>query len=223
MRPVCWSRRTSVAGCRTSAIQLPYNTSHRSIWEYAAAMRADSVDFSWVLRGRCPLCGDRGCIGELTPYERRVVELFPYREEWVLVPRFRCNRTGRTFSLLPDELAPYHVYTVPTMLRVLALFHGLFGDPGRSLESIIEDLPSDCAVTVYLIRCWARVVVRGFRRAHAALARTYDLRGVSSGSGFRGEVAEVHAYMTACGPRGPPLCGPRFLFGTASQDRGSWR
>jgi hypothetical protein len=186
-------------------------------------MRTGSVDFSWVLRERCPLCGDRGCIGRLAPYVRRVVELFSDRDEPVLVARFRCNRTGRTFSLLPCDLAPYHVYTVPTMLRVLALFHGLFGDPGRSLESIIEDLPSDCAVTVYLIRCWTRMVVRGLRRAHAALARAHDLRGVGSGSGLRGEVSEVHAYLTACGPRGPPRSGPRFLFGTASQDRGSWR
>jgi hypothetical protein len=185
-------------------------------------MRAGSVDFSWVLRGRCPVCGGRDHIGVLTPYGRRVVELFSERDERVLVARFRCNRTGRTFSLLPQELAPYHVYTVSTMLRVLALMHGLFGDPGRSLESIIEDLPSDCAVTVYLIRCWTRMVVRGFRRAHATLARAADLRGISSGSGFRGEVAEVHAYLTACGPRGPPRSGTRFMFGTASQDRGSW-
>ena len=186
-------------------------------------MRADSVDFSRVLQGPCPVCGGRGRIGELTPYERRVVELFPHREEWVLVARFRCHRTGRTFSLLPQELAPYHVYTVPSMLRVLALIHGLFGDPGRSLESIIADLPSDCAVTVYLVRCWARMMVRGFRRAHARLARRYDLRGIRSEAGFRGETAEVHTYLGACGPRGPPCSGPRFLFGTASQDRGSWR
>jgi len=186
-------------------------------------MRAGAVDFSWVFRERCPLCGGQGHIGPLAPYRRRVVELFSERDERVLVARFRCNRTGRTFSLLPQELAPYHVYTVPTMLRVLVLFHGLFGDPGRSLESIIEELPSDCAVTVYLIRCWARMVVRGFRRAHAVLSRAYDLREISSGSGFQGEVSEVHAYLTACGPRGPPRSGPRFLFGTASQDRGSWR
>jgi hypothetical protein len=186
-------------------------------------MCAGAVDFSWVLRERCPLCGGRGHIGLLTPYRRRVVELFPEHDKPVLVARFRCNLTGRTFSLLPDELAPYHAYTVPTMLRVLALFHGLFGDPGRSLESIIEDLPSDCVVTVYLIRCWTRMVVRGFRRAHAALSRAHDLREIGSGSGFQGEVSEVHVYLTACGPRGPPRSGTRFLFGTASQDRGSWR
>jgi len=102
-------------------IQLPYNTHPQTIWEYAAAMRSGSVDLSWVQRGRCLLCGDRGCVGKLTPYSRRVVELFPYREEWILVARFRCNRTGRTFSLLPQELAPYHVYTVSTT-RISACF-----------------------------------------------------------------------------------------------------
>ena len=203
-----------------SAIQLPYNNRHGSIWEYAAAMRAVSVDFSWVAGWSCPICGGHGCIGELTPYERRVVELFPYWEERVEIARFRCHRTGRTFSLLPSELAPYHVYTVPSMLRVLALCHVLFGEPGKPLESILEKLPSDGPVTMYLIRCWTRLVVRGLRRAHAVLARSCDLRGVNSGSGFRGEVAEVHAYLDACGPRGPPWPGPGFLFGTPSQDRG---
>lgn len=199
-------------------------------------MRADSLDFSWVLRGQCPLCGRRGCVGRLTPYSRRVVELLPHREERILVARFRCNRTGRTFSLLPLELAPYHVYTVPTMLRVLALFHVLFGDPGRSLESIIDDLPWDCAVTVYLIRCWTRMMVRGFRRSHPTLARLHELRDISSGFGFRGEVSEVDAYLVACCARGPPpeslsllrsfrdiTQGTLFLFGTASQDRGRGR
>jgi hypothetical protein len=125
------------------------------------------------------------------------------------------------------------VYTVPTMLRVLVLFHGLFGDSGRSLESIINDLPSDCVVTVYLIRCWSRMMVRGFRRSHPTLARLHDLRYISSGFGFRCEVSEVDAYLVACSARGPPpeslpllrsfrdiTQGVRFLFGTASQDRG---
>jgi hypothetical protein len=196
-------------------------------------MSAGAVDFSWVPRKRCPLCGGRGHIGLLTPYSRRVVELFPHWEERILVARFRCNRTGRTFSLLPLELAPYHVYTVPTMLRVLALFHVLFGDPGRSLESIINDLPSDCVVTVYLIRCWSRMMVRGFRRSHPTLTRLHELRYISSGLGLRGEVSEVDAYLGACSARGPPpeslpllrsfrdiTQGMRFLFGTASQDRG---
>ncbi|MFH1689350.1 MAG: hypothetical protein ABIE42_03830 [Candidatus Eisenbacteria bacterium] len=236
MRPVCWSRRTSVAGRRTSAIQLPYDTCHRSIWEYAAAMRADSVDFSWVLRERCPLCGDRGCIGELTPYGRGVVELFPYREEWVLVARFRCNRTRGTFSLLPLELAPYHVYTVPTMLWALMFCHVMFSEPGKPLDAVLEKLDSDRPVTMYLVRCWARMVIRGFRRSHTTLARLHDLRGVRSESGFRGAVSEVDAYLTACCARGPPLAvlpilrgfvelaqGPRFLFGTASQDRARGR
>ena len=193
------------------AIQLPYDTHHQTIWKYAAAMRAGSVDFSWVLRGRCPVCGGRGHLGQLWPYTRRVVELFSERDERVLVARFRCNRTGRTFSLLPHELAPYHMYTVPSMLRVLALMHALFGAPERSLESIIADLPSDCAVTVYLVRCWARTVVRGFRRSHSTLARLHDLTVVGSDSGFRGEVSEVHAYLVACGARGPPLAWQRRL------------
>ena len=51
-----------------SAIQLPYDTRHDSIWEYAAAMQAGSVDFTWVLRGRCPVCGGRGHLGRLSPY-----------------------------------------------------------------------------------------------------------------------------------------------------------
>ena len=48
----------------------------------------------------CPLCGQAGCWREIAPYERGVVELFPFRRGMVLVARFQCRARMRTFSLL---------------------------------------------------------------------------------------------------------------------------
>lgn len=45
------------------------------------------------------------------------------RRQKIDVPRHRCRYVGRTFSLLPDGLLPYHFHRTAAMLRTLqALF-----------------------------------------------------------------------------------------------------
>jgi len=192
------------------------------------------VDFAAVLCGRCPVCGGRGHIGLLTPYTRTVVELFPCRQGTVQIARFRCRKTGRTFSLLPLELAPYHQYTLTTMFQTLVLFCALWGPEGKTVEdAVLEALPPDSRVTVSLVRFWSGVGVRGWRRSRPVLRRTYDLSEIRSETGFRGQAAEVLAYLRACRVRGPPWvdegvlriareyshASRRFLVGMPSQDR----
>jgi hypothetical protein len=70
---------------------------------------------------RCPYCPDRP--------EPHWIAWANYsrwgqgRRQKIDVPRYRCRFTGRTFSLLPDGLLPYHYYRTAVILRTLgALF-----------------------------------------------------------------------------------------------------
>lgn len=217
-------------------IQQPYDTGFATIWEYAEAVRLREVDFSAVWEGKCPICGVRGCLRRIPSYERTVTELFPeVRTGKVPVVRLLCRKTGRTVSLLPLELAPFHRYTVPTMLRILVLLHGLFGRGVQSLEDAVLDVVTDDNdLTVGVVGRWSDVAVRGLSRGHAELRKEYDLSGIRSGTGLRGRTGEVVAYLDACGVRGPPASAAevmpllqsysrttgRFLVGRATQDRG---
>jgi hypothetical protein len=163
-----------------------------------------------------------------------VIELFPvYRTGEVLVARCQCRTTRRTFSLLPHQLAPYHRYTVDSMVGAVVLAWGLsqeHGGPPR--ESALEALPADCDVTLWLVRCWVQVLVQGLRGAHPVLCRWHDLSGVRSGTRPVEQMREVAQYLGALGARGPPRIEGleevllrygawtrRFLIGKASQDR----
>jgi len=241
---------------QVSAIQLPYNSGFSGLCEYANAMARDEVDFGSVVRGRCPLCGGGGCIRQLTAYSRWAIELFPPSKMSVPVARFECVRLRKkdgkrhTFSLLPLELAPYHRYTLRSMLMALVLFSTLMRGQGWTVEeTVLAVVPLDSPVTVSLLRYWAKVAVRGLRRAHSLLVKAYPaLSQVASGSGFGGEGREVETYLRSCRVRAPPhldtvsvsLTEPAdgwhddvagvvqayrrstsgFLVGTPSQDRG---
>ena len=223
------------AGRRIDAIQLPYHTGFPNIWEYAEAMKRGDVDFSVFVVGKCPLCGQRGCLREITPYSRGVMELFSWRTGDVLVARFLCRSSAKTVSLLPLELIPYCRYTLQSIVMTLLFFHAVWGTPGRTLEDIWDDLPPDSSVTVYLVRYWLCLVLRGFRRGHAELSQRYDLETIRTKIGLAGDLTELHGYFDAFGIRGPPEgcyavaqlaasyseATGRFLVGRSSQDRRS--
>lgn len=70
---------------------------------------------------RCPYCPDRPephwiCWASYSRWAQG-------RHEKVDVPRHRCRFVGRTFSLLPDGLLPYHYHRTTDILRTIrALF-----------------------------------------------------------------------------------------------------
>ena len=181
-------------------IQLPYHSGYSSLWKYIEALKSESVDFSEVLSGRCPLCGRRHCLRRLPPYWRWVISLFPYRKEWVPVVRLLCRKTKRTVSLLPLELAPYHPYTIPSMLWVLWLCgKGLESREGCGILRMLLDAVQDTDdITESLVGFWVELILRGFHRAHPEMRKTHDLSGISSGPGLRGRVLEVRAYLRSC-------------------------
>jgi hypothetical protein len=146
----------------------------------------------------------------------------------VPVARFLCRATGRTFSLLPYELAPYHVYTIESMVKMLLLVVQVREEDGTGVGAALQEAPHECDVMPWLIACWARTAVKGFRRGHHELAKHFDLDGVSSRPNPLDEVAH---YCHAFRPRGPPgkdlylvillysEATGRHLMGVASQER----
>jgi hypothetical protein len=222
---------------------LPYCNNFETVWECASAIEDQSIDWRSVIDTQCPICHLENCWREITPYRRLVIELFPFREETIAVPRFLCRNTGRTFSLLPHFLAPYHQYTVASMLFALLLAAACRPDGILSLFAAAEKLiAEDSRVTGFLLGTWLVLCVTGLRRERAELARWADLSSCQSAKSKSGFLTELNEVCLALGVRGP--CGEgelpsqrglnqvlerharttrRFLFGVPSQDRSGRR
>jgi hypothetical protein len=172
----------------------------------------------------------------LTPYARRVIELLPYREGIVMVARFLCRTTGKTFSLLPFWLVPYHQYSAISILFALLMAVAVAGPSPQSLFAVAEKLlEPDGRANGFLLGRWLVTCVSGLRRARPELARWAKLDGVEAGHDVASWLAEVFGTLGALGVRGPlrleELYGldellrrharttGRFLFGRPSQER----
>jgi hypothetical protein len=191
------------------------------------------IDFLSYLGSTCPICGEQHCYRQITPYFRYAIELFPrFKKKLVPIARFLCRRKETTLSLLPMQLIPYFQYTVSAVISTLFLSFEWWQIGQRGFFGASVEVDPDSDVTPYLIFCWLKVVLRGFRRAHAVLRRFYDFSDVHTTTGT---VAweEVGSYFLAFGlkPHSPwwsllsavlhryTLATTQFLFGTASQHR----
>ena len=185
-------------------IQLIYDNSFSSVFEYEESFKQEKIDWRSVIGERCPLCGGRGCWREISPYRRTVIELFPFRTGKVDIARFQCRKHKRTFSMLPNQLAPYHLYTIESMILAVQLWCEVYSDGEGSASAAVNELPGECQVTPWLLRHWLGVVVLGFHRAHSVLCRWYDLSGIHSGDRLSDRLDEILAYIRSLGSRGPP-------------------
>ncbi len=76
-------------------------------------------DWPWRTGRVCPACGARELVGH--GLRRRSVRVGPGCEVvWILVQRVRCKACGKTHTLLPAFLAPYHVHLSVTRGRAAA-------------------------------------------------------------------------------------------------------
>lgn len=137
--------------------------------------------------------------------------------------------------MLPIQLIPYFQYTVAAVIGTLILGLGCWqkGQKGfLGAVVAVDTVDPDSLLTPWLIFCWLKLVVQGFRRAHAVLGRFYDLSGVRTGK----RVAaweEVAGYFSVFAwkpdtPAEPQLSEllqrysqvtAQFLFGNTSQQR----
>jgi hypothetical protein len=159
--------------------------------------------------------------------------LFPgFKKKRVPIARFVCRTEGSTVSLLPIQLIPYFQYTVSAVIGTLLMGYGWWQLGQRGFFGASIGVDPESLLTPYLIVFWLRVVLRGFRRAHAVLRRFYDLSGVHT-SNRTVAWEEVGGYFLAFGwkPHSQwwpvlsaalhrySLATTQFLFGTASQYR----
>ncbi len=219
-------------------VQLTYVNGFDSIWEYVTAFEQQTISWEAAVGPRCPICGGAADYAPIPAYVRGVATLWPCREGHVWIARFRCRKTGRTFSLLPCQLVPYHRYTVDSILGALLLAAQLQGPRRAGLSRSPGELPPDSTVCRWLLFRWLHVAVRGLRRAHAVLAQGRELGAVRSGDEVADQLIEVAVYVGAFAPcgRGPPSLravrrllahyqhrsqATHFLLGTPSQQRGA--
>lgn len=109
----------------------------------------------------CPVC--MGCCGyrEIPSYDRKVIDLFPFREGRVRIQRFLCRTQKRTFSLLPHQLIPYVHYTARSVLMTLVIAQHAQENMQMGLFGVAEKrIDEDTKVTGYLIACWLVIACR---------------------------------------------------------------
>jgi hypothetical protein len=162
-----WARRRK--------IQFPYHNTFETIWEYKKAFLSRQIDVLSAI-GTCPICGKTDCFREITPSQRNAIELFPkFKKAPVPVARALCRTTGKTFSLLPIQLIPYHQYTAETVMRTLLMGLG-FREAGQSgFWGAYCQVDPEILLTPWLVTCWLTMILRCFQRAHALLRRFYML------------------------------------------------
>jgi hypothetical protein len=214
-------------------IQLPYLNRFETLWEYEESFLARRIDFLPFLGPACPICSDLDCYRQISPYWRYAIELFPdFEKKRIPIARFLCRKTWTTFSLLPIQLIPYLQYTVSAVVGTLLVGWGCRQMGQRGFFGASLGVDPESLLSPWLVFCWLRIVVFGFRRAHAVLGRFYELRSVRT-SERAVPWEEAAGYFPAFGwtPQiraGPLLQAPfhrysratrQFLFGTPSQHR----
>ncbi|MFH1952482.1 MAG: hypothetical protein ABIL06_12790 [Pseudomonadota bacterium] len=215
-------------------IQLPYDNTFESIWEYKESYLSGRIDFFSIIGPVCPICGDIDCYRQIFPYFRYAIELFPeFNKERIPIARFLCQRHGGSFSMLPIQLIPYLQYTANAVIGTLLLGFQYWQMGRRGFYGASVEVDADSLVTPWLVACWLAIVARGLRRAHAVLGRFYNLSDVHTLAHRTVPWEEVSGYFLAFSlkptiPWAPmvlTLCSHysratgRFLFGVPSQQR----
>ena len=88
-------------------IQMPFTNTFGTIWEYRESFLAGQIDFTSFIGPICPICGEKHCYREITPYWRYAIDLFPeYKKERIPVARFLCRGRGKDILLAADPVDP---------------------------------------------------------------------------------------------------------------------
>lgn len=211
------------------SIQYPFDNTFNDIWEYGN--KFSSINFEAYLGEQCPICGKINCYTQIAEYYRNAISLFPYKKGIIPVARFLCNSTGRTFSLLPYQLIPYHQYTVDSIIGTLLTVHHYQCLGQKGYHRACLELNPDCLVTPYLIQTWAMLVSSGFIRGHPFLKASYPLSVVAKAT-CSTMIQTIYLYLEGVAESAtlhrrcilPVLrcfCDRvgNFLFGTSSRDR----
>jgi hypothetical protein len=114
-----------------------------------------------------------------------------------------CRRKpGRTFSMLPHQLAPYHRYTIASMVWAAAWFCQVTGNDIPQ-ERLLEALPPDCLATLWLVRTWVRSLRQAMAAHHHVLGAHYPLATIHAEQDTR-VTDTLRSYLSAILGTGPP-------------------
>jgi hypothetical protein len=126
----------------------------------------------------------------------------------VPIARFQCRgeEIGATFSVLPWQLIPYHLYTVETVLKALLLWREYRRDRDVSgtAYQVEQSLPEAGWVSSWQLHKWLLVIEYGLLAAHSELTGRYNFSAVSFSEGVEGKLEQMHAYLVSFS-RGPPV------------------
>jgi hypothetical protein len=131
-----------------------------------------------LLPRRCPFCGDHTISG----HGRRLRPAHDDRQERIWVRRGICGPCGKTFTILPDWLAPSGHYTL--RCRQQACERIAAGDSAEQAAPFCKDptrLPDPSTVRRWAQRrllslcCWIRVGARGQHFLRTPTILVWDL------------------------------------------------
>ena len=131
-----------------------------------------------LLPRRCPICGDHTIIG----HGRRLRPAHDDRQERIWVRRGICRLCGKSFTILPDWLAPFGHYTL--RCRQQACERIATGDSAEQAAPYCKDptrLPDPSTVRRWAQRrllslcCWIQVGARGQRFLQTPTILVWDL------------------------------------------------
>src|SRR5437016_4426037 len=134
-----------------------------------------------LLPRRCPVCGDHTIIG----HGRRLRPAHDDRQERIWVRRGICQPCGKTFTILPDWLAPSGHYTLHC--RQQACERIAAGESAEQAAPHCKDptrLPDPSSVRRWAqrrllsVRCWLTAGVIGVPFLVAPTILAWDLRAV---------------------------------------------
>ena len=179
--------------------------------------RMDGWLREWPVRTgrRCPACGARALVGH--GLRRRSVHVGRSRAGlrcdvvWILVQRVRCKVCGRTHTLLPAFLAPYHVHRSVTRGRATAeraggvSWAGVLARLGLPMLSTTSVRRWVSAVTTRLPAVMDQVI--RWRAMVPGLAGYASTERPGSYAAFAAEVHELQSRQVAQWPTGEALAG----------------
>lgn len=167
-------------------------------------------EWPWGTGRMCPACRARALVGH--GLRRRSVRAGPGSGVvWILVQRVRCRACGKTHTLLPAFLAPYHVHLSVTRGRATAEREG-----GASWAGVLARLGLP-TVSTTSVRRWVAAVRRQlpavvdqvirWRAMVPAMAGYASMERPGSYAAFAVEVHELQSREVADWPMGEALAG----------------
>ena len=126
------------------------------------------IELEIDIMGHCPLCGGSNCPQFIGYYYRQVIDEEGRHYKDFPIARYKCTSTGKTFSLLPYQLAPYTRHCIPLIIKILKLRH-IEGLSIYELQNSIATLGQEDILTIAVnqINRFKKIVIEAVNKIRA--------------------------------------------------------